>query len=95
MCLPRRESQGHDTTDVHLGSIHMHIELELIADGFDILETFLVVRPSTTDPDLDVMLDEDGSDFSDGADDTLESGGDLVAKVSNGFVYSDGSNLRW
>lgn len=70
--LPGRESQGHDTADMHLGAVHVHIELQLIADRFDVLETFLVVRPRAADPDLDVVLDKDGGDFADGADDALE-----------------------
>jgi hypothetical protein len=50
----------------------VHVEAELLADTLDVLETLLVVRTGTTDPDLDVVLDEKGGDFPQGADDTLE-----------------------
>lgn len=63
---------------MHLRAVHVHVELELVADGFDVLKAFLVIGACATDPDLDVVLDEDGGDFSDGVDDTLESGGDLL-----------------
>ena len=45
--------------------------------ALDVLETFLVVGACTTDPDLDVVLVEDGSDLTQSADDTLECGGNL------------------
>ena len=48
-----------------------------MADGLDVLETLLVVGAGTTDPDLDLVLVEEGCDFAEGADDTLEGGGDL------------------
>lgn len=79
--LPGREGQGHDTANVHLGAVHVHVELQLVADGFDVLETFLIVGAGATDPDLDVVFDEDRGDFSDGADDALESGGDLLCEL--------------
>lgn len=75
--LPRREGQGHDTANVHLGPVNVHVELQLVANGFDVLETLLIVGAGATDPDLDVVFDEDRGDFSDGADDALERGGDL------------------
>lgn len=80
--LARDEGKGHDTRDVHLGAVDVHIEAELLSDALDVLETLLVVGTSTTDPDLDVVLDEERGDFPKGADDTLEGGRD-VGEVGN------------
>ena len=76
------KSKRDDTGDVHLGTKDVHVELELLTDGLDVLETLLVVGASTADPDLDVVLDEERSDLTEGADDTLEGGGD-VGEVGN------------
>lgn len=43
-----------------------------MADSLDVLETLLVVGPGAADPDLDLVLDEEGCDFADGADDAFE-----------------------
>lgn len=55
----------------------MHVEAELLSDGLDVLETFLVVGSCATDPDLDLVLVEQRSDLAKCADDTLEGGCDL------------------
>jgi len=60
----------------------MHVKAKLLADALDVLETLLVVGAGTTDPDLDLVLNELGSNFSQGADDALEGGGD-VGEVGN------------
>ena len=60
----------------------MHVQAKLDTDRLNVLETFLVVRTGATDPDVDVVLDEERCDFTDGADDTLECGCDLSTKVS-------------
>ena len=88
--LARDEGKGHDTGDVHLGAVDVHVETELLADALDVLETLLVVGTSTTDPDLDVVLDEEGCDLPEGADDTLESGSN-VGEVGN--TTTDEENL--
>jgi hypothetical protein len=62
---------------MHFWTKHAHLQSELLADSFDVLETFLVVGAGTTDPDLDLVLVEERSDLAQGADDTLECGGDL------------------
>jgi hypothetical protein len=62
---------------MHFWAKHAHLQTELLSDSFDVLETFLVVGASTTDPDLDLVLVEERGDFTQGADDTLECGGDL------------------
>ncbi len=57
---------------MHLGPEHTHRQTELLADSLDVLETLLVVGPGAADPDLDLVLDEEGCDFADGADDAFE-----------------------
>lgn len=76
------ESEGNDAGDVHLGPKDVHVEMQLLADGLDVLEAFLVVGASSSDPDLGLVLDEDRGDFSEGADDALEGGG-YVGEVGN------------
>lgn len=76
------EGKGDDTGDVHLGAEDVHVELELLADGLDVLETFLVVGAGTADPDLDVVLNKERGNLAKGADDTLEGGGN-VGEVGN------------
>ena len=68
----------------------MHVEAELDADGLDVLETLLVVRTGATHPDLDVVLDEEGSDLAESADDTLESRGDLYKLLAADHAESTG-----
>ena len=58
------QSQWHDTRNVHLWAIDMHIQAKLNTDILDVLETFLVVGTSTSDPDLDLVLDEERRYFS-------------------------------
>ena len=75
---------------MHLWAIHVHVESELLTYALDVLETFLVVGACTTDPDLDVVLVEDGSDLTQSADDTFECGGNLcnVSRHSSKKEYS-------
>lgn len=61
-----------------LRTVDLDVQLQLLTGRLDVLETLLVVGTSTTDPDLDVVLDQDGSEFSQGAYDTLEGGGDVL-----------------
>jgi len=72
LVLAREQRQGHDTTDVHLRPVNMHIQLQLLADALDVSETFLVVGTSAAHPDLDLVLDKGGSDLTERADDTFE-----------------------
>lgn len=76
------QSQWHDTTDMHLRTVHLHVKVEFLTNGLDVLKTLLVVGTSTTNPDLHLVLVEDGSNLTQGADDTLECGGD-VGEVGN------------
>jgi hypothetical protein len=80
--LAGNKRERDDARDVHLGTEDVHVKAELDADGLDVLETLLVVGTGATDPDLDLVLDELRSDLAESADDTLESGGDLLRFVS-------------
>jgi len=55
-----------------LRSVDVHIQLQLLSSRLDVLETLLVVRTCTTNPDLNIVLDQDRGEFPKGADDTLE-----------------------
>lgn len=76
--LSRNESKRDNTGNVHLRTEDVHVEAELDADGLDVLETLLVVGTGAADPDLDLVLDEERGDLTESADDTLESGSDLL-----------------
>jgi len=76
--LSRNESKRDNTGNVHLRTEDVHVEAELDADGLDVLETLLVVGTGAADPDLDLVLDEERGDLTKSADDTLESGSDLL-----------------
>lgn len=85
------QREWHNTGNVHFWAENVHAEIQLLADCLDVLETFLVVGTGTADPDLDLVLVEEGSDFAEGADDTLECAGDLESKS----VIVTGSRFRW
>lgn len=55
----------------------MHVQLEFLADGLDILQTLLIVGTCSTNPDRGLVLNQCGCEFPQGANDTLESGSDL------------------
>ena len=57
---------------MHLGAVNVHIELQFCADGFNVFETFLIIRSSTSNPDLDFMFNQSGCIFSERTDDALE-----------------------
>ena len=67
---------------MHFRAVDMHVQFEFLADGFDVLEAFLVVRPGAADPDLDVMFDQNGGEFSQGADHAFEGRCYLLMVVS-------------
>jgi len=68
----RHERQGHNTRDVHLRPKNVHAQPQLLADGLDVPQPFLVIGSRATDPDLDLVLEEEGRDFAEGADDAFE-----------------------
>ena len=47
-----------DTADMHIRAIDVHIKVQFLTSSLDVPETFLEVRTSTTDPDLDLVLAE-------------------------------------
>lgn len=75
--LAWNQCQWDDSGNVHLWAENVHVEVQLFADGLDVLETLLVVGTCATDPDLDLVLVEKRGDFAKGTDDTLECAGDL------------------
>jgi len=80
--LARHKRKRDDTRDVHLGAENVHVEAELLADGLDVLETFLVVGTRAADPDLNLVLDKTAGNFAKSADDALECGSDLRSDMS-------------
>lgn len=53
-------------------SVNVHIQLQFMTNSLDVLQSLLIVRASTTDPDGDLVFDEDRSKLPKSADDTLE-----------------------
>ena len=78
---------------MHLGAEDVHVEAELLADVLDVLQTLLVVGTSTTDPDLDLVLVERGSNLPQSADDTLEGRGN-IGEVGNATTDEQDLALR-
>ena len=75
---------------MHLWAINVNIELQLLADRLDVLETLLIVGTRTTDPDLDLVFDQLAADLSESSDDTLKCGRH-VGEVGN--TATDEENL--
>ena len=71
----------------------MHVQLQFLADGFDVLEAFLEIGAGAADPDLGVVLDELGCEFSEGADDAFECRCDLFQNNVSIFVVAESLNL--
>ena len=84
------QGQRHDATDVHLRTVHVHVQAELDTGRLDVLQTLLVVGTGTADPDLDLVLVQDGGDIANGTDDTLEGAGN-VGEIGN--TTTDEQNL--
>ena len=80
--LARDKCERHNTRDVHLWAENVHVQAQFLANGLDVLETFLVVGSGTTHPDLDLVLDKKLCDSTESADDTLECACDLRDSVS-------------
>ena len=74
----RHKRQRHDARDVHLRAKDVHAQAKLFPNGLDVPQTFLVIGAGTTDPDLYLVLDEEGCNFAESADDALECGRDLI-----------------
>lgn len=82
--LPLAGDQGerHDAGDVHVRAEDLGVQAELLGSGLEVLKTLLVVGAGTADPDLDVVLVQQGGEFPKSADDTLERAGN-VGEVGN------------
>ena len=72
MSLLPRQCQRHNSADVHIWPVDVHVELEFFADGLDVLESLLEVGTGAADPDLDIVLDKSCRKFSKSANDTFE-----------------------
>lgn len=70
--LPRCQGQRYNTADVHIGTINMHIKLQLLANGLDVFETLLIIGSRSTNPDLNFVLDERAGDLSQCANDAFK-----------------------
>lgn len=57
---------------MHVWAIDMHVQLELLADAFDILQALLEVRACATDPNGCLVLDQGRRKFSQCANDAFE-----------------------
>lgn len=84
--LAWNKGERDNTRDVHLGAKHLHVEAEFDSNVLDVLKTLLVVGAGTADPDGGVVLNEKRSDLTEGADDTLECGGDLMRILAGGVL---------
>lgn len=71
------QRQRDNPTHVQLGSVHMHIQIQLLTHRLDVLQSLLVVGPRATHPDLDLVLVQDGGHLAQGTDDALERGRDV------------------
>ena len=70
--LARHQGQRYDTTDMHVRTIDMHIQFQLCAYGFDVLQALLIIGPCSANPDLNFVFDERGCKLSKCTNDTLE-----------------------
>ena len=61
--LARDKGKRYDAANVHLGTKDMGIETELLSGRPHVLETLLVVRASTADPDGHLVLNEGGGNL--------------------------------
>lgn len=42
---------------MHVWAVNVYVQLQLLSDGLDVPETFLIVGTGTTNPYLDLVLD--------------------------------------
>ena len=52
------QRQWYNTADVHIRAVHVHIQLELLTNSFDVLQAFLVIGSCAANPDGDLVLDQ-------------------------------------
>lgn len=51
-----KKSHRHDARYMTFRPVDVHIKFQLLSNRFDVLQTLLVVWPSTANPDLDFVL---------------------------------------
>ncbi len=71
--FPGNQRQRHDTADMHIRSVYVHVQLQLLTHGLDVFETFLVIGACATDPNRYFVFGQGGGEFSESADDAFES----------------------
>ena len=76
------QSKRDDIRNVRLGTVNLDRDAQALTQETHGLETFLVVGSTTTDEDADGVSDELVLIFFEGADNTLERGGD-VCEIGN------------
>ena len=81
------QCQGHNSTDVHVWPVDVHIQFELLTDGLDILEAFLEIGTRAANPYLNFVLDEGWGELSEGTNDTFESRRDLASCLVHDTVF--------
>ena len=74
----RNQSERDDSRNMHLGPVDVHVQLELLTDSFDVLETFLVIGTSTANPDLYLVFVQDCGNFTQRTNYAFEGRGNLV-----------------
>ena len=57
------QSQWHNTADVHVRAVDVHVELELLTNSFDVLQAFLIIGSGAAYPDGDFMLNQGWCEF--------------------------------
>ena len=63
LILPGHQRQRHDTTDMHIWPIDVHVELQFLTHSFNVLQTLLEIGSGTANPDLGLVLDQFMSKF--------------------------------
>lgn len=76
------ESEGNNLRDVSLGTVHLNRHTQRLSKKAHGLQTLLVVGATTTNEDLDAVVDQLLLVLLEGTDDTLEGGSD-VGEVGN------------
>ena len=81
------QCQGHNSTDMHVWSVDVHVQFELLADCLDVLEAFLEIGTRAANPYLNFVLDEGWGKLSEGTNDTFESRRDLATHLVYDTVH--------
>ena len=71
------KGKGYNLGDVSVGAVHLDGDTERLAEKAHRLQTLLVVRATTTNVDLHIVIDERGLVLLQRTDDTLEGGSDV------------------